>query len=136
MTRKISIHLGNYRALNERAGFRPGSRGPFVSAKEPKTIDAPFGLIGRDKRGIRRAVQLTALKQGPLNTKSVRPKGQTAGVGLKQGSHTYSKALGFFGNALLKRAWLLGVMQFLGICEESGGSARLLTASASLGLWK
>ena len=27
------------------AGFRPGSRGPFVSAKGPKTIDAPSGLI-------------------------------------------------------------------------------------------
>ena len=27
------------------AGFRPGSRGPFVSAKGPKTNDAPSGLI-------------------------------------------------------------------------------------------
>ncbi len=27
------------------AGFRPGWRGPFVSAKGPKTIDAPSGLI-------------------------------------------------------------------------------------------
>ena len=26
-------------------GFRPGSRDPFVSAKGPKTIDAPSGLI-------------------------------------------------------------------------------------------
>ncbi len=25
-------------------GFRPGRRGPFVSAKGPKTIDAPSGL--------------------------------------------------------------------------------------------
>ena len=28
------------------AGFRPGSRPTFVSAKGGKTIDAPFGLIG------------------------------------------------------------------------------------------
>jgi len=27
------------------AGFRPGGRGPFVSAKGPKTIDAQFGFI-------------------------------------------------------------------------------------------
>ena len=27
------------------AGFRPGKRGPFVSAKGPKTIDARSGLI-------------------------------------------------------------------------------------------
>jgi hypothetical protein len=27
------------------AGFRPGSRGPFVTAKGPKTSDAPSGLI-------------------------------------------------------------------------------------------
>ncbi len=74
--------LGNYWVLNVRAGFRPGSRGPFVSAKGPKTIDAPFGLIGRDGRGIRRAGQLAALKQSPPNTKSVRPEGRTAGVGL------------------------------------------------------
>jgi hypothetical protein len=32
------------------AGFRPGSRGPFVSAKGPKTIDAPFGHIGWEGR--------------------------------------------------------------------------------------
>ena len=31
------------------AGFRPGSRGPFVSAKGPKTIDAPSGLIQWDR---------------------------------------------------------------------------------------
>ncbi len=30
------------------AGFRPGRRGPFVSAKGPKTIDAPSGLIRGD----------------------------------------------------------------------------------------
>ncbi len=27
------------------AGFRPGRRGPFLSGKGPKTIDAPSGLI-------------------------------------------------------------------------------------------
>jgi len=32
------------------AGFRPGRRGPFVSAKGPKTIDAPSGLLGTDGR--------------------------------------------------------------------------------------
>ena len=32
------------------AGFRPGSRGPFVSAKGPKTSDAPSGLSRWDGR--------------------------------------------------------------------------------------
>ena len=32
------------------AGFRPGSRATFVSAKVAKTIDAPSGLIGTEGR--------------------------------------------------------------------------------------
>ncbi|HNP59707.1 MAG TPA: hypothetical protein PKM72_02640 [Nitrospirales bacterium] len=32
------------------AGFRPGSRTTFVSAKVVKTIDAPFGLIKEEGR--------------------------------------------------------------------------------------
>ncbi|WNM63378.1 hypothetical protein [Candidatus Nitrospira neomarina] len=32
------------------AGVRPGSRGPFVSAKGPKTIAAPSGLIEEEGR--------------------------------------------------------------------------------------
>jgi hypothetical protein len=32
------------------AGFRPGSRAPFVSAKGAKTIDAPSGLLPGDGR--------------------------------------------------------------------------------------
>gem|GEM_PF-5917281 len=32
------------------AGSRPGSRGPFVLAKGPKTNDAPFGQIRWDGR--------------------------------------------------------------------------------------
>ena len=32
------------------AGFRPGSRGPFVSTEGPKTIDAPPGHIRVDGR--------------------------------------------------------------------------------------
>ncbi len=42
------------------AGFRPGRRGPFVSAKGPKTIDAPSGLIeaeGRKEGGPTRRAQ-------------------------------------------------------------------------------
>ncbi len=31
-------------------GVRPGSRGPFVSAKGPKTIDAPSGLSEEEGR--------------------------------------------------------------------------------------
>ncbi len=53
------------------AGFRPGSRDPFVSAKGPKTIHAQSGTsYGTDARG--RASQLAALKQGPPDIKSVR----------------------------------------------------------------
>jgi len=33
-------------ALSDIAGFRPGRRGPFLSGKGPKTIDAQSGLIG------------------------------------------------------------------------------------------
>jgi hypothetical protein len=47
------------------AGVRPGSRGPFGSAKGPKTIDTQFSLTGWDGRRIRKADQLAALKQGP-----------------------------------------------------------------------
>ncbi len=32
------------------AGFRPGSRATFVSAKVAKTIDAPSGLIEEEGR--------------------------------------------------------------------------------------
>jgi hypothetical protein len=32
-------------AIFDVAGFRPGKRGPFVSAKGPKTIDAQSDLI-------------------------------------------------------------------------------------------
>jgi hypothetical protein len=34
-----------HRISTRRAGVRPGSRAPFVSAKGPKTNDAPPGLI-------------------------------------------------------------------------------------------
>ena len=63
------------------AGFRPGSRGPFVSAKGPKTIDAPFGLMTGDGRKTRRAGQLARLTQGPPDYKSVHQEGRPAGVG-------------------------------------------------------
>jgi hypothetical protein len=44
---KISrtIHKLDFLEFMIVAGFRPGSRGPFVSAKGPKTSDAPSGLI-------------------------------------------------------------------------------------------
>ena len=58
------------------AGFRPGSRSTFVSAKVDKAIDAPFGHYwrGRPRRG--GTDQLARLKQGPPNTKSVRPRAE------------------------------------------------------------
>ena len=61
-------------------GFRPGRRDPFVSAKGPKTIDAPSGLIRGDGRKLAEADQLAGLKQGPAADKSVLPFGQPAGV--------------------------------------------------------
>jgi hypothetical protein len=53
--------------------FRPDSRGPFVSAKGPKTIDAQFGLIklvGRKFGRVGKLAELVlryieGLKQGP-----------------------------------------------------------------------
>jgi hypothetical protein len=55
------------------AGFRPGRRGPFLSGKGPKTIDAPSGLIEGEDAILWRADQLTepvlsvveGLKHGP-----------------------------------------------------------------------
>jgi hypothetical protein len=75
------MYFPSYNRVFGVAGFRPGSRGPFLSGKGPKTIDAQFGHIGWDGRKMRRADQLAALKQGPPVDKSVRPRGRTAGVG-------------------------------------------------------
>ena len=47
------------------AGFRPGSRDPFLSGKGSKTIDAQFGHIRLGGREEWRARQLAGLKQGP-----------------------------------------------------------------------
>ena len=47
-------------------GFAPAGRGPFVSAKGPKTIDAQFGrirLVGY--AGSEGRANSHALKQGP-----------------------------------------------------------------------
>ena len=63
------------------AGFRPGRRGPFVSAKGPKTIDALSAIWDGTDANLRSAPQLASLKQGPRNDRSVRPRGQPAGVG-------------------------------------------------------
>jgi len=63
------------------AGFRPGSRDPFVSAKGPKTIDAPPVLTSWTDPNNGKADQLAALTQGPQRDKSVRPWGRAAGVG-------------------------------------------------------
>jgi hypothetical protein len=50
MTKKILMLLGNFRIQKVKAGFRPGGRGPFVSAKGPKTMLAvvwPFRFPAR-----------------------------------------------------------------------------------------
>ncbi len=47
------------------AGFRPGSRATFVSAKVAKTIDAQSGFSARGGRKSCGADQLATLKQGP-----------------------------------------------------------------------
>ena len=52
------------------------------SAKEPKTIDAPFGLTGLGGRSYwMKAGQLAGLKQDPPVDKSIRLSGRTAGFG-------------------------------------------------------
>ena len=63
------------------AGFWPGSRAPFVSAKGAKTSDAPTGLITSDGRKPWRASQLAVLKQGSPAHESVLPESRAAGVG-------------------------------------------------------
>ena len=62
------------------AGFRPGSRGPFGSAKGPKTIDAPPGHIRVGGRKPREGGQLAVLKQAPPRDESVRPGVRVEGV--------------------------------------------------------
>ncbi len=63
------------------AGFRPGSRPTFVSAKVGKTIDAQFGYIRIGGRGNLRGEPTRWLKQAPSIHKSVHPEGRSAGVG-------------------------------------------------------
>jgi len=55
----------NVQALFCDAGFRPGRRGPFVPAKGPKTINAPSGLIGKDRRRL--------VEGGPTRFAQTRP---------------------------------------------------------------
>jgi hypothetical protein len=57
------------------AGFRPGRRGPFLSGKGPKTIDAPPASSDWTDAAETRAGQLATLRQGPPNAKNVRKEG-------------------------------------------------------------
>ena len=67
------------------AGFRLGGRGPLLSGKGHKAIDAPSGFIGLGgRRPWMRADQLAVLRQGPPVDESVRPWGRTAGVGYRK----------------------------------------------------
>ena len=64
------------------AWFRPGRRGPFVSAKGPKTIDAPSGLIEEEGR---EHFEERTNSQGSHKARKMRRAsllgGQPAGVG-------------------------------------------------------
>ncbi len=62
-----------------RTGFRPGSRGPFLSGKGPKTISTQVGTLNRPDASHGGADQLAGLKQGPLFELSVSPFGRPAG---------------------------------------------------------
>ena len=64
-----------------RTGFRPGSRGPFVSAKGPKTTFAQVGTLDRSDASHGGADQLAGLKQDPLFDLSVSPVSRLAGGG-------------------------------------------------------
>jgi hypothetical protein len=74
------------------AGFRPGSRDPFLSGKGSKTIAARFGHIRLGGREEWRACQLAepvlSLAKGSNKArqclKSVRPQDRTAGVDSKK----------------------------------------------------
>jgi hypothetical protein len=63
------------------AGFRPGWRGPFVSAKGPKTSDAPSGLIRGEGRKPAEGGPTRRAQTRSARDKSVPPLGQPAGVG-------------------------------------------------------
>ncbi len=76
------IHLtNNVLVLFYVAGFRPGRRGPLVSAKGPKTIDAQSGDSRWDGRQILQ-VRTNSLPSNkvPQIHESVRPKSRIAGV--------------------------------------------------------
>ena len=65
-------------------GFRPDSRGPFVSAKGPKTIDAQFGLIKLAGRTLGEGGQTRCAQTMPTHDWSDHPKSRTAGVGQRK----------------------------------------------------
>ena len=93
----------------------PRRRGPFVPAKGPKTIDAPFGLIGAEDASLRRADQLAPLKQGPPGQESVPPLGQTVGVSAEE----QEKGVSWEGDARSRKNHILLIR-----LHTSGGFSR------------
>ena len=75
----------NYVVIDN-AGFRPGSRGPVVSAKGPKTIDALSGLIwmnGRERLECG-PTRCAHTRPADLSERSLMGAGQQASVSTKE----------------------------------------------------
>jgi len=68
------------------AGFRPGRRGPFVSAKGPKTTDALSGLIWMSKRELLEGgpTRFAHTRPANLSERSLMGAGQQASVSTKE----------------------------------------------------
>ena len=76
------------------AGFRPGGRATFVSAKVAKTSDAPSGLIRGEGRKLAEGGPTRRAQTRSARDKSVPPLGQPAGVRQRRGGHADNYGLG------------------------------------------
>ena len=76
------------------AGFRPGSRATFVSAKVAKTSDAPSGLMRGEGRKLAEGGPTRRAQTRSARDKSVPPLGQPAGVRQRRGGKRIEKPLG------------------------------------------
>ncbi len=87
------------------AGFRPGWRGPFVSAKVAKTIDVPSGLIRGDGCKLAEGGPTRWAQTRSAADEGVPPFGQPAGVRQRGRCTQIKKFLEINWNHTGKNAW-------------------------------
>ncbi len=62
-------------------GFAPAGEALLFRQKDPKPLTPSLAILDGTDANLLSARQLAALKQGTRNERSVRPRGQPAGVG-------------------------------------------------------